>query len=292
MGWIIKGILRGVDKIIVNLLGVQLGSNPIGQPPHYDNPSFGKSPGHWSSNNLDGHDLVKKIYDQIALNWGQASRTPSVQNWRWEKQPKIEARNRSPEVRLEKAIVKISSDTWPEVTRWVNQVPTSSGLLNSTSDRKRAIDLVYKDEGADPNSYHFIELKVRSNNPVFAAMESLVYGILYLVARDRRDMKPYTQASNPLLWAEGIRLIVLAPKPYYDGYFGLARLEETVDEGLVRFLAGRGFPMGFEFQMFPSDFDPRKVLADKKSRDHEIANALSYRRRLFGTNGPEAMARS
>ena len=64
--------------------------------------------------------------------------------------------NTSPEVMLERSIVRAASDNW------ANQVPTSSGLIGPHADKVRNIDLVQR---LDENHFSFIELKVASNNP-------------------------------------------------------------------------------------------------------------------------------
>ena len=203
MAWIEQGVLRGVDKIIFD----QLNGGKIGEPPHYDNTSFCRSLKDSSLSDLDGLDLLTKIYDQIADNLSEpkSDRIPSKENWRWKKNPKIKeaqdgkAGNPSSEVGLEKAIVKISPQIWPEVSEWSNQAPTSSGLLGPNSDKRRAIDLIHRWQDGENVDYEFIELKVDSNNPVSAAMEVMVYGMLYVLSRDNREGMQYVRELNPLL---------------------------------------------------------------------------------------------
>jgi len=284
MSWIKTGILRDVDKIIYE----RLNGDKIGEPPHYDKPSFCRSLKDPSLSDLDGLDLITKIYDQILDNLSKPkpSRIPSKENWRWRKNQKIreaqdgKAGNTSPEVGLEKAIVKISPQIWPEVSEWSNQAPTSSGLLGPSYDKKRAIDLVHRWQDGKYVDYEFIELKVGSNNPVSAAMEIMVYGMLYVLSRDNREGMRYVREKNPLLWGRNIHLQVLAPYAYYVGH-DLARLEKTLGEALGDFLKGRGFWMDFEFQEFPQDFDPRLVLQDTSSRDCQIIEALSHRKPVY-----------
>ena len=290
MAWIEKGVLRGVDRIIFE----QLNGGKIGEPPHYGNPSFCRSLKDSSLSDLDGLDLVTKICYQIADNLSEPKlgRIPSKENWRWKKNPMIkEAQNgktgnSSSEVGLEKAIVKISPQIWPEVSEWSNQAPTSSGLLGRYSDRKRAIDLVHRWQDGEYVDYEFIELKVDSNNPVSAAMEIMVYGMLYVLSRDHIEEMRYASELNPLLWARNIHLQVLAPHKYYSGY-NLARFEKTLDEALGDFLRlkKRRFRMRFEFQEFPQQFHPRKVLKDIGSRDCQIVEALHHRIPVYPKQG-------
>jgi hypothetical protein len=90
-----------------------------------------------------------------------------LENWRFAKKTYIADRNTSPEKTLEKTIAKITD------ADWVNQVPTASGLWNASADTHRNIDLVHR---LGPKQYEFIELKVETDTPLKAAMESLIYG--------------------------------------------------------------------------------------------------------------------
>jgi hypothetical protein len=276
MPWIENGILSGVDKIIFE----QLNGDEIGKPPHYDKTSFCRSLTDPSLKDFDVRGLIKRIGAQIVLNYGKPGPARSKQNWRWEPKRAIAKSNESQEVRIEKAIVNISPAIWPQVLDWSNQVPTSSGLLGPKSDRKRAIDLVHRWHDGEYVDYEFIELKVGSNNPVFAAMEVMLYGMLYVLSRDNREEMQYVRELNPLLWARDIHLKVLAPHKYYDGY-NLGGFEKALDEALGDFLEGRGFGMDFEFQEFPQDFDPRHVLEDISFRDCQILEALSHRKPVY-----------
>lgn len=280
MSWIEKGILAGIDRIIFE----HLKGDEIGKPPHYDKTSFCRSLTDPSLQDLDVLDLIKRINAQIVLNCGKLSPARSKQNWRWEPKREIAKENKSPEVGLEKAIVNISPKIWPQVVDWSNQVPTSSGLLGRYSDRKRSIDLVHRGQDGEYVDYEFIELKVDSNNPVFAAMEIMVYGMLYILSRDYREEMQYARGLNPLLWARTIHLQVLAPCAYYDDDRSrLDRFEKTLDEALGDFLRleKRSFCMSFEFQEFPKYFDPRVVLKNTGSRDCKIIAALRDRKPVY-----------
>lgn len=276
MSWIEKGILVGIDKIIFE----HLKGDEIGTPPHYDKTSFCRSLTDPSLKDLDVLDLIKSINTQIVLNYGTLGPARSKQNWRWDPKREIAKENESPEVRLEKAIVNISPEIWPEVVDWSNQVPTSSGLLGRYSDRKRSIDLIHRWQDGENVDYEFIELKVESNNPVYAALEIMVYGMLYVLSRANREGMQYTAELNPLLWARSIHLQVLAPRTYYVDH-DLARLEKALNEALGDFLKGRGFGMDFEFQEFPQDFHPRRILNNTDSRDCKILAALRDRKPVY-----------
>lgn len=113
---------------------------------------------------LGAEMLVEKMLDQIQSNWRSFSggRQPSIENWRFKKQLHISASNESREKSLEKAVARAAGEAW------VNQVPTASGLVSATSDRSRNLDLVYR---LAPDRFEFIELKIESDNPLYAAIE-------------------------------------------------------------------------------------------------------------------------
>jgi len=226
---------------------------------------------------LDGKALIKEILKQVKSNWHGGEST-GTKNWRWEKQPQIDTKNRSQEVRLERLIVNTTNDDW------VNQVPIASGLTRG-GDRRRAIDLAYR---CGDGSYELIELKVdqKAGSPLFAAMEILQYGLLYVFYREHLktlEPKPLEAEKKKLLGAAAIHLKVLAPESYYknrkDEEYRLGPLKKMINEGLETFLAGRkfGFKMDFEFQKFHRDFALESVVTDRKSPDQRIVEALNRR---------------
>ena len=194
--------------------------------------SEGKTP------DLDGNALVLKILDQIQSNWHKGESRSDNQNWRWQPNIEINEKNNSREVFLERLIVKtqVGKD-------WVNQVPVASGLTSSAGGR-RAIDLVHKSED---DWYELIELKAdhRGGTPLFAVMEILQYGVLYIFSRKNAQTLGYTKKG--ILDANGIHLRVLAPADYYEPY-NLSRLEKSIDRGLTSFLAKSNFKMDFKFE--------------------------------------------
>ena len=159
--------------------------------------------------------------------------------------PTIAAHNQSPEKTLEKAIVTLEP---PGI--WANQVPTASGLYEGHRDRHRNIDLVQR---SAPGEYAFIELKVGSDTPSYAAMEVLQYAALYTFAR-----RHYTDdecVQHALLQAETIHLRVLAPRSFY-GKEPIDGLERSITEGLAAFCAPEScaWMMDFAFLAFPTGF--------------------------------------
>jgi hypothetical protein len=74
--------------------------------------------------------------------------------------------------------------------------------------------------------FQFIELKIASDTPLYAAAELLGYASLWLIARSDPHSKP-----SVLLEADTIDLRVLAPSTFYDGY-ELQYLERALDAGV------------------------------------------------------------
>jgi hypothetical protein len=190
---------------------------------------------------LDWAVLIRKISYKVQSNWHKGKSRSNNQNWRWKQNPSIADKNTSREVYLERMIVKTQ-----EGDDWVNQVPVASGVT-STAGGRRAIDLVHR--GKD-RWYEFIELKTdhRGGTPLFAAMEILQYGVLYIFSRKYAQDLGYTEKG--LLNANGINLRVLAPADYYKPYNDLSWLENGINRGLTSFLTKSNFKMDFKFEAF------------------------------------------
>jgi hypothetical protein len=164
-----SSILYGVDEIINRRLGL---FERIGEKtPHYKHRTSFLKLSQKPVSDFDGESLIKDIYKEIKFNWN-TSRKPSKENWRWkpnfakEDQAKEENRKKKLEVRLERAIVG-SEKVWDSTKNWANQVPTASGLVNEYSDKRGAIDLIYR---RTKSEYEFIELKVslKGGHPLYA----------------------------------------------------------------------------------------------------------------------------
>lgn len=211
-----EGILAGTKEIINrNLFDDQLRN--------YGNEAegvcFRQFP---SGNGFCAKKLVSDLIEQIRNNLrdsGEDWERTSKQNWRGEGNinSKISPKNDSKEVKLERAIAKMLENT--KRKDWWNQMPIASGLIDSDNDRRRAIDLVHS--YGDSKSYDFVELKIDrypDNTPLFALMEILLYGLVYLVLRKERKWLPKNFRDVPVFTATNIRLIVLAPGKFYEGY--------------------------------------------------------------------------
>jgi hypothetical protein len=205
---------------------------------------------HMSAPVLDIAALLRAMVGQIEANWAASPRRrdgkrPSPQNWRFRPMLTIAEHNQSPEKTLEKAIVTTAPDT-----SWANQVPTASGLYQAHRDRHRNIDLVRR---RGPGTYDFIELKVGSNTPTYAALEVLQYAALYSFAR--RHYSEHERAQHELLQADTIHLRVLAPAAYYRTE-PVADLDRSINQGLAAFGTAEAlaWTMDFAFLAFPARF--------------------------------------
>jgi hypothetical protein len=236
-------ILDGVHDIIDTML--QCG---VGTPPCYRHRTNYLA---LDTSTLNEALLVETIYTQICRNVNERAleRAGSRRNWRWAKQSCMSEWNPSREKRLETAIARATGDDW------VNQVPTASGVMGS-QERHRNLDLVHRFARGE---YEFVELKVDSDTPLYAAMEILCYGLIYLCSRQYASTLGYT-VYNELLRASRVKLKVLAPLAYFAdrGRRGeLCRLQEKLHTGLGALLTGRcanlGFRMGFRFEAFPDE---------------------------------------
>src|SRR4029077_2233546 len=203
----------------------------------------------------DAVALIEDLYNKIDANWMERKRVkaPSTENWRYEKMQGVARNNKSPEKQLERGIVQLLGDDW------VNEVPTASGLTSSHALKRANIDLVHR---ISPACYEFIELKIESNHPLYAAIEILRSGLLYIHARAHQEKMRYSSNNNELLKADEVRLRVLAPERYYCGY-DLGWFEKKLSAGLAQFVAaavrasqlrGSRLKVDFKFTAFPAGF--------------------------------------
>jgi hypothetical protein len=209
-------------------------------------------------------DVVARIYETIAANWRQAQVNrkgrSSRENWRWRKpQTYLAAHNSSSEVTLERAIA-----AWG--TGWANQVPICSGAAGASADRRRSIDLVCQ---VGDGHFQFIELKIASDTPLYAAIEIIGYGCVWLLSR----VMPNGPDSE-LLTAERVDLLVLAPASYYDR-FRLDVLATALHEQVSALGGSLDVQLSFRFEVLP------EALAEQKlPRAGKIMAALNQRRAL------------
>ncbi|MEO8927065.1 MAG: hypothetical protein ABI306_07860 [Caulobacteraceae bacterium] len=238
------GIFAGVDDIAERHLGIaDIGTSQ----PRFRHLSAARRLSGRRPRDFDAAVLIEEVLALLEAKWRASipARTPSVQNWRFEKQLWIAPHNTSGEKTLEKAIARVSGDAW------ANQVPTASGLINGSNDKHRNLDLVFRRQAG---GFELIELKYRSDTPLFAAVEALLYGVLYLFSQLHYPRGSIAQGY--LLDAPTAHLQVLAPAEYYLGY-NFDWLQTEITRGLERVVADRrNFPatMDFAFTTFPAKF--------------------------------------
>jgi hypothetical protein len=200
-------------------------------------------------------DCIEAVYKQIAGNYKKDTDSYSSQNWRFTLETGISDKNASAEKVLEKSIAKTMSNL--DKSDWANQVPVASGLAFHNRDTKRSIDLVHE---FGKGTFELIELKIASNNPVYAAIEVLVYGIVYVFFRvggpEENRANAKVGHDRKLLTARKIHLKMIAPTDYYGPYdkMQLKALESSFSDA-VNVLARkkiRGISMSFTFEEFPA----------------------------------------
>lgn len=263
-----KGILAGTGQLVDNWLRVP----DIGTAPHYRHKTAAQRLSGKAVSVADTTEFLERAYMLIDNNWQAAQainpRKPSKQNWRFTARPDIAPQNSSPEVVLERAIVRHAPG------EWANQIPTSSGMVGSSADKIRNIDLALRH---GPTEYTFFELKVASNTPVFAAVEILLYWLLYLWSRAEAKRIGYGEKRIELFAATRIDLRTLAPMEYYDG-IDLRLLELSIDEGIRKFVGtkiGRSLKISFMFEALgqyaaATDVETVRRMVENRSRVNAV----------------------
>ncbi len=235
----IVSIFDGTDQIIHDALGLRVGQSlkQISTCRTLCNTSL--------SENFNPK-IVAELFDCIVGNWN--GRMPSGENWRHERKTAISDANRSPEVVLERAIVTLAE--LGDLPEWYNQIPVASGFVDDRSDKRAALDLA-RIGGEDAE---LVELKWASDTPLFALFEVLRYGLALLLGRQNGPLLGYS--GRPLIEVGTVKLVVLAPAPYYFGYH-LHPIAETINRGLdCLWRQHPDFPrLSIQFLSFPADFE-------------------------------------
>jgi len=212
---------------------------------------------------------LETIYQKITENYEGGADSCSLENWRFKPVPKIKPSNKSAEKILEKTIIK-----WPlgmGNEDWANQVPVASGLVCPSRDKKRNIDLIHK---LGVGIYEFIELKIRSNNPLSAAIEILVYGLLYIFYREQiPERNREANSAAELLRASKIYLKVAAPDLYYKKYDlkQIKSFEKKCSQAIQRFASSKikNLELSFGFESFIYDKEiARQFSKHRKALSH------------------------
>lgn len=207
-------------------------------------------------NNMTSVDIARLLFEVIAANYvrggATANKDRSQQNWRWcSIQSQIGAANRSPEVVLERAVA--ASCLRAGRVDWGNQVPVASGLIRGVSDRRRAIDLVHR---RGERHFEFIELKIASDTPLYAAIEIIGYACIWLLARGDRPSRP-----SALLDADQVDLRVLAPAAFY-GSHKLQAIESRLDQSSSALGERHGVTLTFGFDVLDDRLSESPLPAD------------------------------
>jgi hypothetical protein len=192
---------------------------------------------------------INKNLDATDARWRKEG--GSQQNWRWEQMLDFKPRLTVDEKTVEKLVASHGGEDW------INQVPTAFGLMNGRGERHCNIDLVHR---TGDFCYEFIELKLEDSGPLFAAFELVKYALLFLVSRERRDDFEYSIERNPLLWANSISLVVLAPPEFYEP-MSFKRLGAELNDAFA-LLSTAELSLKFEFQQmaWPHDGDYKTAI--------------------------------
>ncbi len=168
---------------------------------------------------------------------------PSIENWRFDKHTEIDGANISRETRLERLIALLTDGDW------ANQIPIAAGLCDGGGHC--CIDLARR----DGSEYWLFELKVDSNNPLYAAIQMLRYGTLYLFWRLHPELIR-NQEQQPVLTAQTIHLRILAPRAFYSAHQpgSLLWLETVLSDGIAAVAHDQGLTMDFRFDAFSEPF--------------------------------------
>jgi hypothetical protein len=231
-------ILAGINDLADEWLALP----PKGKKPFYKHTAALK---HLAASNdpiSASRPFLDRCYEQIDSNWRDAVEkglpVKSEQNWRWKRHPEIGENNSSPELRLQRAIINACGDNWS------NEMPVASGLYGSNAHRRAAIDLVHR---GNPETFTFIELKVSSDTPLYAAIEILAYGLLFVWSRDHAAELNYDLEGQPVLKANEVTFEVLAPDEYFER-FDLSAIASSLNAGLKSFGEDHGMQLGFSFR--------------------------------------------
>jgi hypothetical protein len=251
-----SSLLDGVEKAVVDLLGIT-------------------STRHRSAllklGAVDGPALVELVFRQIRVNYdiagSSARKNRSRENWRWQSlQPQIAPHNRSPEVAVERAIAAACARMGR--TDWANQVPVASGLMDGASGGRRAIDLVRR---RGERHFEFIELKIDSDTPLYAAVEIIGYACPWIIAKGDRPAH-----ASAILDSERVDLRVLAPADYYSS-FALSALNSALNNGVSALGLRHGVTLSFAFEQLDA-----RIKAVAMLSDDELLNCFDHNAAVNG----------
>jgi hypothetical protein len=259
-------IIKGVVSLIDEQLRLDAGAAP-----HYEKLESCQQLSDTEVEGFDGAGFVESIYERLDKNWKRGK--GSAENWRWEPRPtltkgKDNKGHRGAEVPFERTIAILSEMRHFGLENvWTNQMPVASKLTDELEGR-RAIDLVHN---CLNGTYDFIELKLPGDKnretPLAAAMEVLIYGLLYVFSRINIKELDYDPVKKKVLSEETkhINLLVVAPQKFYvderrsdEQKYKLGWFQRELDSGLAEFLRNRhpnlGLSMNFRFEAIDDHF--------------------------------------
>jgi hypothetical protein len=261
------GILAGVHKFIDRELGVsQVGTTS----PHFRHLESCRQLSDKEIENFNGAAFVESIYRKLKENW--TGGIGSDKNWRWEPRPtltkgKDDKGHLGAEVPFERTIAILSEMRHFGLKDWTNQMPVASKLTNEPEGR-RAIDLVHR---CRDGVYDFIELKLPGDKshetPLAAAIEVLIYGLLYVFSRVHLKELKYDSLEKEVLSdaTKQINLLVVAPLRFYvdersrdKRTYNLAWFQRSLNSGLSAVLQVTdpklALRMSFQFEAIDDKF--------------------------------------
>jgi hypothetical protein len=236
------GLFAGVDDLI---------NAQFGLTERYRTKTANRSLLTCGRDDFDGVNFVESLFALLQQNWLRAtSHLPagrrSRENFRWHKpQLNLAVDNPSPEVTLERRFIRACQRAGR--LDWSNQVPVVSGVASPHAYKRLSIDLVHR--LADEN-FEFIELKIRSDTPLYAALEVIRYGLLWLLTREAKTILGY--GPNVILDAPALSLTTLAPMKFYTN--NPPHLATRLEQGISRLGRRYGVDMHFRQVAFPQDF--------------------------------------
>jgi len=176
-----------------------------------DSPTRGTAIRFCKERPFDGVSAIRILFNTLSNDGWKAPERAGT-NWEW-RTDKPEFKTKSPEVILERTVVlKGNTDT----NEWTWQMSTASGVETqlednrNASNKRAAIDLVRNNGNG---SFTFVELKVGSDNPLYALFELLGYALAYLQAR--KNGWGEHDPGNEIFKAREIKLVVLGPENWY-----------------------------------------------------------------------------
>jgi len=210
------------------------------------------------ANPLDVPDFGK--WFQVIAPTGRNS---SKYLWKWRIKEVIADKNSSEEKIMEKAVAR-----YLPKEEWANQIVTASGLSHDRGDGHRNIDLINR---TGPDRYRFIELKIKSNNPVYAAVELLEYALLYWWARQHPETHKSEREDKEVLSARHIDMEILAPIEFYTGYdvISLRKFAGVLTTSFNRLTQGH-LKIKFRFAVFV--LPPKPVTWDRRSLEAALSS--------------------